>query len=134
VRRPAAALAIALSCLALAGCLDSSVRGYLKDHLEAAGREGNALVFHSDRPPSETAAGIADARKPGERRATAAGVFLRYHRDMVAVLPDGRGGSRVLVEDERTGYGHFYPYVGGFWGTASGRAEDGRGGGPGSGK
>jgi hypothetical protein len=134
VRRAAAALAVALSCLALAGCLDSSVRGWLNDELEPAGRDGNALVFHSDQPPSVTAARIADARKPGERRATAAGVFLRYHRDMVAVLPDGKGGSRVLVENERTGYGHFYPYVGGFWGTASGQGEGFRGGGPGSGK
>lgn len=134
MRRPATALAVVVSCLALAGCLDASVRSWMDDNLKPAGRDGNAYVYVSDRPPSATAARIADARKPGERRATAAGVFLRYHSDMVAVLPDGKGGSRVLVEDERTGYGHFYPYVGGFWGTASGRGEGFRGGGPGSGK
>ena len=40
----------------------------------------------------------------------------------------------IYVDDEEEGYRHWYGHVGGYWGTYSSRAEDGRGGGPGSGK
>jgi hypothetical protein len=114
------------------------VRNYVQDNYrferEDRTDEGRSLVYRSDQPPTRTAADIAGARKPADRRTTASGVFLRYSNDFVGVVGDGRGGSRIMVDDERRGYSHFYPYVGGYWGTYSGRGESFRGGGPGGGK
>ena len=136
-RRSAPMLAVAT--MLLVGCgLDASVRNYVQDNYRFEGeersREGRSLVYRSDQPPTRTAADIAAARTPADRRNTASGIFLRYSKDFVGVVPDGRGGSRVMVDDERRGYSHFYPYVGGFWGTYSGPGESFRGGGPGGGK
>ena len=130
---------LAVGAMLLVGCgLDASVRNYVQDNYrferEERTREGRSLVYRSDQPPTRTAADIAGARTPADRRNTASGVFLRYSKDFVGVVPDGRGGSRVMVDDERRGYSHFYPYVGGYWGTYSGPGESFRGGGPGGGK
>lgn len=125
---------LVLALAVLTGCLNASVREWAADNYERRPDRGTAQVFHSDDPPTVTARRIADAREPAERRVTASGVFLRYQRDFVAVIPDPAGGSEILVEDERRGYATFFPYVGGFWGTYSGRGESFRGGGPGAGK
>ena len=132
-------LAAVLALCVLAGCgLDASVRNYVRDNYrfvrEDRTAEGRSVVYSSGEPPTRTAADIARARKPADRRTTASGIFLRYSRDFVGVVPDGRGGSRIFVDDERRGYAHFYPFVGGYWGTYSGRGESFRGGGPGGGK
>lgn len=132
-RWPLLGLVVLFAGLA-SGCLDSSVRDWVADNGERRPSMGTAQVFHLDGRPTEVAARIADARKPAERRVTTSGVFLRYQKDMVGVVPDPAGGSRVLIEDERRGYGTFFPYVGGYWGTFSGRGETFRGGGPGAGK
>ncbi len=139
IPRSSSALVVALATVLLAGCgLDASVRNHVRDNYrferEERTREGRSLVYRSDQPPTRTAAEIAGARPPADRRNTASGVFLRYSKDFVGVVPDGRGGSRIMVDDERRGYSHFYPYVGGFWGTYSGPGESFRGGGPGGGK
>ena len=42
--------------------------------------------------------------------------------------------ERIEVANQRSGYNHFYSYVGGFWGTYSGPSASFRGGGPGAGK
>ncbi len=91
------------------------------------------LVYASSKSVSATAKEIAGDHKPAERRTTEAGSFLRYKEDIVSVVPE-RTGSRVLVDDEDTGYRRNYLFVGGFWGTFSGRGESFRGGGPGAGK
>ncbi len=138
MRRLAAAVAAGAVALAHGGCLEGSVRDVVADRYRLERREGGgeraSLVYRSSRPPTRTAAEISDALKPGDRRTTESGVFLRYSKDMVGIVPDGRGGSRILVDDERRGYSHFYPFVGGYWGTYSGPAESFRGGGPGVGK
>lgn len=134
MRRPLAALAVAATVLLASGCLNASVRDWVADHHERQPDEGTAQVFRAEGPPSEVAAEIADARTPAERRVTVSGVFLRYRDDMVGVVPDPAGGSRVLVESAERGYATFFPYVGGFWGTFSGPGETFRGGGPGAGK
>lgn len=116
-----------------------SVRGYIKDkyrfvgteRVQGAGRE--SLLYASRRSPSETAADIAGARRPADRRVTESGVFLRYRNDVVSVVPQTTG-SRIIVDDEEGGYRRNYLFVGGFWGTFSGRGQSFRGGGPGSGK
>ena len=137
MRRRRLPVILAALALPVSGCLNASVRDWVADHYRLTrgeARAGSSAEFRSPRSPVETAKEIADARRPGERRATPAGVFLRYDEDYVAVVPDGRGGSRILIDDERRGYGHFFPYVGGYWGSYSGPAESFRGGGPGAGK
>jgi hypothetical protein len=125
---------VAALLLGATGCLSVSVPGYLDDEYEKRPNEGTTRVFHSDDAPSEVAHDIADARPPAERRVTPSGVFMRYQKDMVGVVPDPAGGSRILLTSERDGYFLFFPYVGGYWGTYSGRGDDFRGGGPGAGK
>jgi hypothetical protein len=95
--------------------------------------KGKTLVYASSKSVVATTKEITGDHKPAERRATESGTFLRYKEDIVSVVPD-RTGSRVLVDDEDTGYRRNYLFVGGFWGTYSGRGESFRGGGPGAGK
>ena len=90
-------------------------------------------VYASPASVTQTAADIAGAHKPADRRITEAGVFLRYSDDIVSVVPR-EAGTRILVDDEDTGYRRGFVYLGGWWGTYSGRAETFRGGGPGGGK
>lgn len=101
-----------------------------------AGDKDRSLVYASAHPVTTTAKEISDANHPADRRTTESGTFLRYSHDIVSVLPDpkARGHSRVLVDDEDTGYRRNYLFLGGFWGTYSGRGESFRGGGPGAGK
>ena len=134
MRRAAVAAAVAALLLGATGCLSASVPDYVADHYEARPNEGATRVFHADEPPSRVANAIGDARPPAERRVTPSGVFMRYQKDMVGVVPDPAGGSRILLTSERDGYALFFPYVGGYWGTYSGRGDDFRGGGPGAGK
>lgn len=137
-RRVAVALAAGSLFLTGAGCGSGSIREVVDSSYrferEDRSREGVSRIYRSDLPPSRTAADIAARLEPGDRRLTESGVFLRYANDFVGVVPDGRGGSRVFLDDERRGYAHFYPFVGGWWGSYSGRAEGFRGGGPGVGK
>ncbi len=116
--------------LTLAG--SGSVRSYVKDNYKRAGSDRGAELYTSPKPPAKVAAEIVDANTPADRRATPEGVFLRYRSDYVGVMPQGTG-SRIAVADERNGYGLFFPFVGGYWGRASGRGEAFRGGGPGGG-
>ena len=116
-----------------------SVRDHIRETYTRAGSErvpgddDPTEVYASTASVSETAADIADAHKPADRRVTEAGVFLRYSDDIVSVVPR-QEGTRILVDDEDTGYRRGFIYLGGWWGTYSGRAETFRGGGPGGGK
>jgi hypothetical protein len=58
-------------------------------------------------------------------------VFLRYRNDIVAITPY-RSGSRIEVDDYRTGYNRWKPHVRSVWPAPDSDAF--RGGGPGSGK
>ena len=126
-------------CLILAFTGTKSVREYVAESFRPAGErtvEGSrraSLLYDSDKPPVATATQIADAVKPADRRTSPSGVFLRYEDDFVSVVPR-QGGSQVIVEDEDTGYRNSYFFLGGWWGTYSGRGESFRGGGPGGGK
>lgn len=95
---------------------------------------GRSREYSSSQPPSAVVRSIADRWPPADRLNDASGFFLRYRNDIVAVMSDGAGGSRIYVDDEEEGYRHWYGHVGGYWGTYSSRAETGRGGGPGAGK
>ncbi len=128
-----------------------SVEDYLEERCRDTGTErdpngSRARSFRCEDPPARLAADLADQHKPADRRSTPAGHFLRYDDEMVGIVAatgresaalqgGGEGGrSKALLSDERNGYGFFYPYVGGFWGTYRGRGESFRGGGPGAGK
>ena len=95
---------------------------------------GRSREYSSPKPPSEVVGAISKRWPPADRVNDPAGYFLRYRDDIVAVVPDGSGGSRIYVDDENEGYRHWYGHIGGYWGTYSSRSEDGRGGGPGAGK
>lgn len=124
--------------LGLAGVFGGtgSLRSYLRrTYPTAASQEGGrSLVFTSPEPPTATAQKIASRWSPADRINDPSGIFLRYRDDIVVVSSDGAGGSLINVDDDRTGYARWYPYVGGYWGTFSGRGETFRGGGPGAGK
>ena len=131
---------IGLLGLAVIAFGSQGIREHVKSNYKFVGTEAipndndKALVYTSTKPPSKTAADIIDAVKPGDKLVTDAGVFLRYKDDIVAITPQSGGGSQIQVEDEDSGYRHHFLYVGGWWGTYSGRGEGFRGGGPGAGK
>jgi hypothetical protein len=138
-RRTKLILAGALVAIGLIGILATmafadTARKYISGHYHRVGNDQGADVYSSPRSATLTAQEITTAVTPGDRRTTASGVFLRYSGDFVAVLPQAGGGSRIEVSNERSGYNHFYSYVGGYWGTYSGAAQGFRGGGPGAGK
>ncbi|MFJ3933190.1 MULTISPECIES: DUF4247 domain-containing protein [unclassified Streptomyces] len=58
--------------------------------------------------------------------------LLRYRNDIVAVTPLAGGGSRIEIDDYRTGYHRWRPRVGSVWPNPDSASF--RGGGPGSGK
>ncbi len=131
-----AALAAVVGGLALIVLLVSStgsVRSFLADRYERTGQRGAETLYASAKPADATAAEIAEANEPADRRATPEGIFLRYRDDFVRVTPAGTG-SQVGIADEDRGYALYYPFIGGYWGTYTGRGETFRGGGPGGAK
>ncbi len=117
-----------------------SVRQYLDQTCRhtgmAADPDGNrARRYDCPRPPREMTVALRDAHKPADERVTSAGTFLRYSNDMVGITSaQARDRSTAYLADERSGYAFFFPYVGGYWGSYRGPAEDFRGGGPAGGK
>jgi hypothetical protein len=112
----------------------TSATDYIKKHYKRDGTDHGAQVYLAPHDVSQTVKEISDADAPGDRRDTESGVFLRYPHNMIAVLVSRKGGTKVEVANERSGYAHFFGYVGGWWGTYSGPAGTFRGGGPGAGK
>ncbi len=134
------ALVGVLGIVGLFAC-NESVERWLADTCERRGTErdpnGNrAQRFDCPRPASVIAADLREAHKPADQRSTPEGHFLRYADDMVGIVPSGDDAQRstAYVSDERNGYGFFFPFVGGFWGSYTGPGERFRGGGPGGGK
>ena len=137
-------VAIALVALGLVGLVslvacNESVEGWLADRCQRGEAErdpnGNrAESFRCTERASVVAAELGKAHEPADRRSTPEGHFLRYSDDMVGVVPAEGGGSTAYLSDERNGYGFFFPFVGGYWGSYRGPAEGFRGGGPAAGK
>jgi hypothetical protein len=139
-------IALALSATGVLGLvLTLSIgRESVREHLESTyrpltqeGVEGGSersRAYASEERVTETAQEIAGAVKPADERTTPAAHFLRYDDDIVTVTPEAGGGSRIVVDDEETGYRRGFAYLGGWWGSYSGPAESFRGGGPGGGK
>ncbi len=123
-------LAIAL---VLAAGLSSSPRDYVRKHYRYVSGDSRSAVYAATVPPSAVVAAVSSRHKPADQLAAPSGYFLRYHNLIMAVTGAGRG-SRIYLDDERTGYRRWYGHVGGIWGTYSGSGENIRGGGPGAGK
>jgi hypothetical protein len=143
--RSSTIVALALSGLGLLGLIltiagHGNVRDFIAEEYRALPderldeRAKPTKVYASTDTVTETARDIAKAHKPAERRTTPEGAFLRYSDDIVSILPMAAGASRILVDDDDTGYRRNYFFVGGFWGRYSGPSEGFRGGGPGTGK
>jgi hypothetical protein len=126
-------IALILLVSGLSSC-GSSPRSWVKDHYTAAGKRGGADVFRTTQNVATVTKDLTSAWKPADRLTDPGGVFLRYRDDLIAIRPRTGGGTELSVDDADRGYAGFYPYVGGWFGTYSGRGESFRGGGPGSGK
>lgn len=125
-------VAILLLVTTLGSC-GSSVRGFVKDKYERTGSRNGAEVYRARGSVPQVTREITDKWKPADRITSPEGVFLRYGDDFVAVHP-AKGGTEVEVADERRGYGLWFPYVGGWFGSGGSRVGGVRGGGPGTGK
>ena len=94
----------------------SRTRAATSPHISSA---PTGPLHHSDRSPLLVADELLDENWASEdQRYTAVGVLLRYEHDIVALVPDGHGGTSVEREDEDDGYRHYYAYVGDFWGPS----------------
>lgn len=141
VKLLAALGAAGVGLVALFGVLfgtKGSVRSYIAGKYQRVEAEskGRSAVYTSTQSPGVVAKSIASRWKPAERVNDPGGSFLRYRSAIVAVTAAAAGqtGSRIYVDDQRSGYNRWYPYVGGLWGTFSGPGETFRGGGPAAGK
>ncbi|MBE1534257.1 DUF4247 domain-containing protein [Actinomadura algeriensis] len=102
-------------------------------------------TYRSPKKPADVAREIRKELKPIDRVNDMAtlgnrgGVFLRYPKHVVAVLPYGVG-SRITVDSASRGYSRYHTHVGGHWSTPGSNGWNSRGsasfrgGGPGSGK
>ncbi|MFD0900710.1 DUF4247 domain-containing protein [Actinomadura sediminis] len=102
-------------------------------------------TYRSPKKPADVAREIRKELKPIDRVNDMAtlgnrgGIFLRYPKHVVAVLPFG-AGSRITVDSARSGYSRYHSHVGGHWSTPGSNGWNNRGsasfrgGGPGSGK
>jgi hypothetical protein len=139
-RAAGAVAAAALTTVALGGCGNSQA-SWIGDKYKKTGSD----TYRSSKAPTAVASEISRKFRPIDRvddtatKGTAGGIFLRYPKLVVGVLPNG-AGSRITVDKPRRGYNRYYSHVGGRWsspgsnGWTSSGAASFRGGGPGSGK
>ncbi len=124
---------VGLTAIGVAASRSGGVRGYLADHYTRVSSHGDSAVYTATRGPGTVYNEIRSRHRPADTLVRPTGYYLRYSDDIVVVTADGRG-SRIYVDDEDRGYGHWFPIVGGVWGTYRGSGDAFRGGGPGSGK
>jgi hypothetical protein len=134
------ACAAALAVLALGGC-GTSKESWIADKYS---KTGNG-AYRSSKAPPVVASEINKKFKAIDRvddlatRGAAGGIFLRYPKLVVGVLPNGTG-SQITLSTPSSGYNRYYSHVSGRWarpgsnGWTSGGTASFRGGGPGSGK
>ncbi|TDD76681.1 DUF4247 domain-containing protein [Actinomadura darangshiensis] len=135
-----AVVAAVVTATALSGC-GQSQKSWLGDKYTKMG----SGQFRSPKPPQTVAGEIGRKFKPIDRVSgmttvgSGGGIFLRYPKLVVGVLPNGPG-SRITLDNARSGYNRYHSYVGNRWsrpgsgGWTSSGAASFRGGGPGSGK
>ena len=117
----AAVLGACVAAFALAAVWKAVV--YPTGDVRAALTEIFGDELHSSRPPLLAAAELEDEWPADDQRYTPIGVLLRYEHNVVAMLPDGGGGTNVEPASSDAGYRRFYAYVGDFWGPSYHRAD-----------
>ncbi|MGH3881015.1 MAG: DUF4247 domain-containing protein [Actinophytocola sp.] len=125
--------AVGLIVLLFALLGNNSIRGYLDDNYRRVSSDGDSIVYTSDQKPKAVYESVRSAVSPADVQVDPEGYFLRYSDDIVGITASG-DGSRIYLDDERRGYGVWFPFVAGVWGTGGGSGEGFRGGGPGAGK
>lgn len=125
--------AVGLGAIGLALARTGGVRGYLADHYTRVSGQGNNVIYASPRDPGTVFQEIRARHRPADFLVQPSGYYLRYSDDIVVVTAGGPG-SRIYLDDEDRGYAHWFPVIGGYWGTYRGPGETFRGGGPGDGK
>ncbi|MGH3978485.1 MAG: DUF4247 domain-containing protein [Pseudonocardiaceae bacterium] len=131
-----AGLIAAVGAVALVVALTRTggVRGYLADTFTRVSGSGQSVVYRAPDKPRSVYDQIRSRHRPADTLVDPSGYYLRYSDDIVAVTANGARGSRIYLDDEDRGYQHWFPIIGGYWGTYRGPGEGFRGGGPGSGK
>ena len=125
--------AVGLGALGLAASRTGGVRDYLASNYTRVSGQGDSAVYTSPRDPGAVFDDIRSRHRPADTLVQPSGYYLRYADDIVVVTADGPG-SRIYLDDEDRGYAHWFPVIGGYWGTYRGPGETFRGGGPGAGK
>ena len=113
--------AVCVAVIVLAEVVEDAVEppGRLADHLEAT-----YAGMRDQRAPLEVSAELDDAWPAEDQRYTAVGVLLRYEHDIVALMPDGHGGTKIERHGADEGYRRFYAYVGSYWGERYSADDD----------
>ncbi len=125
--------AVGLGAIGLAVTRTGGVRDYLASNYTRVSGQGDSAVYTSPRDPGTVFTDIRSQHRPADTLVQPSGYYLRYADDIVVVTADGPG-SRIYLDDEDRGYAHWFPVIGGYWGTYRGPGETFRGGGPGVGK
>lgn len=116
--------------LVFAGCVAVLVLAeVIEDAVEPPGRLADHLAatypgMRDARPPLAVSVELDDTWPPEDQRYSAVGVLLRYEHDIVALLPDGRGGTKIERHRADDGYRRFYSYVGSYWGPRYSEDDD----------
>ena len=116
--------------LVFAACVVALVLAeVVEDAVEPPGRLGDHLAatypgLRDARPPLAMSVELDDTWPPEDQRYTAVGVLLRYEHDIVALVPDGRGGTTIERYSADEGYRRFYAYVGSYWGARYSESDD----------
>jgi hypothetical protein len=116
--------------LVFAGCIALLVLAeVVEDAVEPPGRLADHLAatypgMRDTRPPLAVSVELDGAWPPDDQRYTAVGVLLRYEHDIVALLPDGRGGTTIERHSPEDGYRRFHAYVGSYWGPRYSQRDD----------
>ncbi|MEU8677815.1 DUF4247 domain-containing protein [Streptomyces sp. NPDC048560] len=124
---------ISLVTAALAACSGGSDDGndVPSSWIRSEYRGASAGYVDSSDATSTVAKEIDGHTAATDRASDSGMVFLRYRDDIVAITPYRRG-SRIEIDDYRTGYHRWRTHIGSVWPDPDSDAF--RGGGPGSGK
>jgi hypothetical protein len=116
--------------LVFAGCVAAIVLAeVVEGAVEPTGRLADHLAetypgMRDERRPLELSVELDGVWPPEDQRYTAVGVLLRYEHDIVALVPDGQGGTKIERHRADEGYRRFYAYVGSYWGDRARRRDD----------
>jgi hypothetical protein len=122
-----------LATVALAACSGSSDGGNDVPSSWIREEYGGSSVGYVDSSDATSAVAkeIDGHTSAWDRTSDGDMVFLRYRNDIVAITPY-QSGSRIEIDDYRSGYYRWKSHIGSVWPDPDSNAF--RGGGPGSGK